>query len=775
MPNLVIVESPTKAGTIKSYLGSGYKVIASKGHVRDLPKSKLGVDIEDNFKTHYINIRGKGPLINELKKEAKAADRVFLATDPDREGEAISWHLAAALGLSLENTKRVTFNEITKTAVKTAIKNPRIIDMDLVNAQQTRRILDRIVGYKLSPFLWKTIRSGLSAGRVQSVAARIIVEREEEIRAFIPAEYWTIDCLLRTEKNESLKAKFYGDINGKIELCNENEALQVYNAVKNGLFSVRSLKKATRQKNPSPPFITSTLQQEASRKLGFHSQRIMKVAQELYEGVNIGSERGGVQGLITYMRTDSARISEEAAAAAKEYISQKFGLNYIPPSARIYKSKSTAQDAHEAIRPSNILYEPDAIKKFLTNDQYKLYKLIWSRFTSSQMASAELDTVAADILCSGYVFRASGYTIKFNGYLAVYDDNEGGSVSDNGTGETGNDIMEKTELPELKEGSPLSADKITPNRHFTEPPPRYTEASLIKFLEEKGIGRPSTYTPIITTIIARGYAEREGKALKPTPLGEITTKLMKEYFSDVVDYEFTAQMESNLDDIEHAQNDMNSVLNDFYKNFEKSLQLAENSVVKGDIEIPSEETDLICEKCGRQMVIKSGRYGRFAACPGYPECKNTKPLAADGSIAVPSEGEKTDIKCELCGSEMVLKTGRYGHFLACSKYPECKNTKKILKETGVLCPVCGGKILTKKSKKSVFYSCENYKTCNFSSWDLPLDEKCPACGQMLFSKKGKNQIVCHNKDCGYKRNTESKDDITAEIASSPDLIKNEDN
>ena len=569
MPNLVIVESPTKAGTIKSYLGSGYKVIASKGHVRDLPKSKLGVDIEDNFKTHYINIRGKGPLINELKKEAKASDKIFLATDPDREGEAISWHLAAALGISIENTKRVTFNEITKTAVKTAIKKPRIIDMDLVNSQQTRRILDRIVGYKLSPFLWKTVRSGLSAGRVQSVATRIIVEREEEIRTFIPAEYWTIDCLLKTEKNEPIKAKFFGDEDGKIELNNEAEAQNVFNAVKNGLFSVKSLKKATRFKNPSPPFITSTLQQEASRKLGFQSQRIMKVAQELYEGVNIGSEKGGMQGLITYMRTDSTRISDEAAAAAKEFITNKFGENYVPAAARIFKSKSTAQDAHEAIRPSNISFEPDAIKKALTSDQYKLYKLIWSRFAASQMASAELDTVSADIICSGYIFRTSGYTIKFNGYLAVYDDNESVAVSENGTNETGSNVMEKTELPELKEDDPLIADKVSPNCHFTEPPPRYTEASLIKFLEEKGIGRPSTYTPIITTIITRGYVEREGRALKPTPLGEVTTKLMTENFAGVVDYEFTAQMESNLDNIEHGLNDMNSVLNDFYKNFEK--------------------------------------------------------------------------------------------------------------------------------------------------------------------------------------------------------------
>lgn len=762
MPNLVIVESPTKAGTIKSYLGSGYKVIASKGHVRDLPKSTLGVDIEDNFKAHYINIRGKGPLINELKKEAKASEKVFLATDPDREGEAISWHLAAALGIPIEKTKRVTFNEITKTAVKTAIKKPRTIDMDLVNSQQARRILDRIVGYKLSPFLWKTVRGGLSAGRVQSVATRIIVEREEEIRAFVPVEYWTIECILKTDKNETIKAKFYGSADGKLELHSEAECQTILDALKSGTYTVSSIKKATRQKNPAPPFSTSTLQQEASRKLGFQSQRIMKVAQELYEGVNIGSDKGGVQGLITYMRTDSLRISEEASAAAREYIAKKYGSNFNPASPRVYKSRATAQDAHEAIRPSDLNIEPDVIKKSLTSDQYKLYKLIWSRFTASQMASAELDTVSAEIGNAGYIFRASGYTVKFPGYLAVYDDSENVAVGENGTAENGNPAMEKMSLPELNEGENLTSDKVEPNRHFTEPPPRYTEASLIKFLEEKGIGRPSTYTPIITTIITRGYVEREGKALKPTPLGEVTTKLMTENFSDVVDYEFTAQMEDSLDNIEHGKSDMNSVLSSFYSDFEKNLTRAESSITRGDIEIPVEETDIICEKCGRHMVIKNGRYGKFAACPGYPECKNTKPLARDGSVAETQKDEKTDIKCDLCGGDMILKTGRYGNFLACSHYPECKNTKQLVKETGVLCPLCGGKIVTKKSKKSVFYSCENYKTCKFSSWDLPLNEKCPSCGEMLFLKKGKNQIVCHNKECGYKRNAEPKEDVSSD-------------
>ncbi len=746
MPNLVIIESPSKIGTIKNCLGSGYKVIASKGHVRDLPKSTLGVDIDKNFAARYINIRGRGPLIAELKKEAKAADKIYLATDPDREGEAISWHLAAALDLPMERTKRVTFNELTKTAIRSAIKKPRSIDMDLVNSQQARRILDRIVGYKISPFLWKTVKSGLSAGRVQSVATRIIVDRENEIRIFVPVEYWTIDCILQKESGETFKSKFYGDSRGKIELESEEDAKRVLDAINKNKekFYVLSIKKSTRYKNPSPPFTTSTMQQEASKKLGFLSARIMKVAQELYEGINLGSENGGVLGLITYMRTDSLRVSDEASGIARDFIKEKYGEKYYPENPRVYKASSNSQDAHEAIRPAYLAHEPEKIKKYLTPDQYKLYKLIWTRFVASQMASAILDTVTADIACGDYVFRSSGYTVRFNGFMSIYDES---------------DDSDNTALPPLSENEKLNAKKIDPVQHFTEPPPRYTEASLIKFLEEKGIGRPSTYTPIITTIINRGYVEREGKILKPTVLGEVTTKLMTEYFPDILNYEFTAHMENSLDNIAHGESSIEGVLSGFYGDFKISLDKAQSSVGRGDIEVPPEETDIICEKCGSRMIIKNSRYGKFAACPGYPECKNTKTLNRDGSLKENAEPELTDEKCDLCGAQMIKKLGRYGSFYACSLYPKCKGTKQIQREIGVACPICGGKIITKKSKKSVFYSCENFEKCKFSSWDLPLNEKCPNCGEMLFRKKGKNQNICHNKSCNYKIETEAKENI----------------
>lgn len=744
--NLVIVESPAKASTIKSYLGSSYKVMASKGHVRDLPKSTLGVDIENNFTPKYINIRGKAPLINDLKKEAKNADKIFLATDPDREGEAISWHLATALNIPVDETKRVTFNEITKTAIKSAIKQARNIDMDLVNSQQARRILDRIVGYKLSPFLWQNVKNGLSAGRVQSVATRIIVEREEEIRAFIPREYWTIDTLLETSEGKSFTASFFGNAKTKkkAELKTESESIKIVDKVKNLPFTVLSVKKSVKQKNPAPPFITSTLQQEASYKLGFQSQRTMRVAQELYEGVNIGSENGGVQGLITYMRTDSTRVSSEAVSAAKAIITDKYGADYYPAKPRVFKSKSTSQDAHEAIRPANVALEPDMIKSFLSSDQYKLYKLIWNRFIACQMASALLDTVSADIVSDDYLFRASGYTIKFQGYMAVYEE-----YSDPKK-DKAEDTLLKSKLPDIKEGDILKLLKITPLQHFTEPPPRFTEASLVKFLEEKGIGRPSTYSPIITTIITRGYIVRENKVLKPTQLGELTTKLMIEYFPDIVDYKFTAHMEDELDNIENGELTITDVLNEFYNKFESRLNEANQSVSKSDIVIPVEETDIICDKCGSKMIIKHGRYGKFAACPNYPECKNTKPLVSDNQ-SEDTNVEKTDMKCDLCGKDMVIRRGRYGSFYACSDYPNCKNTKPIAKAIDVPCPLCGSKILSKQSKKkTIYYSCEKYPDCQFSSWDMPTNEKCPKCGKMLYRKKGKPQLICHDKDCGYK-------------------------
>ena len=760
MANLVIVESPSKASTIKGYLGSNYKVIASKGHVRDLPKSTLGVDIENNFEAHYINIRGKGDLIKDIKKEAKAANKIFLATDPDREGEAISWHLSVALGIPVEKTMRVTFNEVTKTAVKAAIKNPRQIDMSLVNAQQARRILDRIVGYKLSPFLWKNVRSGLSAGRVQSVATRIIVEREEEIRRFEPVEYWTIEALLADPEGKEFAVRFVGDKNGRIKLSCEEDAMRVLNAVKSKDFTVSSVKRSKKKKLPAPPFTTSTMQQEASRKLGFQSQKIMKIAQELYEGINIGAENGGVQGLITYMRTDSLRVSADAQNEAREYIEAKFGDKYNTAKPRNYKSNASAQDAHEAIRPSRVDIEPSMIKKYVTADQFKLYKLVWERFIASQMESATLSTVTADVEAADYIFRTSGYTVEFPGYMAVYEESE------DDTKVTADEVREEKNIriPELYEGEKVSPLSVDPSKHFTEPPARYNDASLIKSLEEMGIGRPSTFATIITTIIARNYVKRDGKALVPTPTGELTNKIMLESFPDIVNYKFTADMENDLDGIENGSTTMDVVLEEFWKGFGKELEEANKKMETSELEVPVEETDMICEKCGSRMVIKNGRYGKFAACPNYPKCRNTKPLVApkeDGEESEPKKLIIADFKCEKCGSDMVQRVGRYGSFFACIRYPECDFSKQKTRDIGVPCPKCGSKIIMKTGKKrTVFYSCEKYPECDFSSWDLPLNEKCPDCGQLLFRKKGQAMIVCHNKDCGYKRaveNTETEE------------------
>ncbi len=752
MANLVIVESPSKASTIKGYLGSNYKVVASKGHVRDLPKSTLGVDIENGFDAHYINIRGKGDLIKEIRKEAKAANKIFLATDPDREGEAISWHLAAALGIPIEKTMRVSFNEITKTAVKSAIKAPRQIDMNLVNAQQARRILDRILGYKLSPFLWKNVRSGLSAGRVQSVATRIIVEREEEIRNFVPVEYWTVDALLASSEDREFSVRFYGDRKGRVKLTCEEDAMRVVYAVTGEDFTVKSVKKSKKKKLPAPPFTTSTMQQEASKKLGFQSQKIMRIAQELYEGINVGAENGGVQGLITYMRTDSMRVSADAQNEARAYIEAKYGDKYNTTTPRTYKSRSGAQDAHEAIRPSRVDLEPAKIKKYVTADQFKLYKLIWERFIASQMESATLATVTADFDAEGYVFRTSGYTVDFPGYMAVYEESE------DDTRVNADEVKEQKNirLPDVKEGEKVSSKSIDPQKHFTEPPARYNDASLIKFLEEMGIGRPSTFATIITTIIARNYVKREGKSLVPTPTGELTNKLMLESFPNIIDYQFTAEMENDLDEIENGNTPMNAVLEHFWADFGKALEEAEKKMETQELEIPVEETDLICDKCGRRMVVKNGRYGKFAACPGYPQCKNTKPLVApkeeEGEAVEEKKPVIADFKCEKCGSDMVQRTGRFGTFFACVRYPECNFSKQKTREIGVPCPKCGSKIVIKTGKnRTVFYSCEKYPTCDFSSWDLPLNENCPECGEMLFRKKGQPTIICHNKACGFKK------------------------
>ena len=754
MTNLVIVESPAKANTIKSYLGQSYKVVASKGHVRDLPKSTMGIDIENDFEPHYINIRDKGDLIKELKKEAKKADRIFLATDPDREGEAISWHLAVALAIPVEKANRITFNEITKSAVKEAIKAPRTLDMDLVNAQQTRRIFDRIVGYKLSPFLWKKVKSGLSAGRVQSAATKIIVERENEIRAFNPQEYWTVEAIVETEKGAYISVRYFGDTatREKIDLACEADAEKVRSAVEGQPFTAVEVKKGTKIKSPAPPFTTSTLQQEASRKLNFQSQRTMRVAQELYEGINLGSD-GGVQGLITYMRTDSLRISAEAQNAARDYIVEKYGDKYCPENPRVYKSKASAQDAHEAIRPSSLKHDPQKVKKHLSTDQYRLYKLIWDRFIASQMEGAELATVTADFDCNGNLFRTRGYTVKFNGYMAVYEESQD---------EVDEDKNKK--LPPVQEGDILKNHSVQGTQHFTEPPARYTEASLIKFLEEKGIGRPSTYTPIITIITTRGYVSRDGKSLVPTPLGEVTTKLMTEHFPDIVDYKFTAGMEDRLDSIEAGDAEMISVLHSFYDGFKGELDRAMETVSKDDIEIPVEETDIICDLCGSKMIVKNGRFGKFAACPNYPTCKSTKPLVKKEVEEVEKKQEIAPFKCEICGSDMILRTGKFGSFYACIKYPECKFTKQKVRELGVKCPDCGSEIVTKFGRnRTVFYSCSKYPECNFSSWDMPTNETCPECGGMLFSKKGRNQLVCKKDGCTFKKEAPKTETVETEI------------
>ncbi len=751
MSYLVIVESPAKANTIKSYLGSNYKVIASKGHIRDLPKSSLGIDVDNNFEPHYINIRGKGDIIKELKKEAKSASRIFLATDPDREGEAISWHIADQLEIPITTPCRVTFNEITKSAVKDAIKNPRCIDMNLVNSQQARRILDRLVGFKLSELLWKTVKSGLSGGRVQSVATRIISEREDEIRSFVPSEYWTIDAQLVAESGECINARLYGNKSGKAKISNEKEANEVYEKLSSGSFAVRSVKHSEKQKMPSPPFTTSTLQQEASKRLGFQSQKIMKVAQELYDGLNLGSEFGGVQGLITYMRTDSLRISDVAKEACAEFIRANYGDEFLPKQKRNYKTGNNAQDAHEAIRPSNVNITPKDVRKHLSTDQYRLYKLIWELFVASQMQSAIFDTLSVEIENSGYIFKTGGYVIKSRGYLAVYEDTESYEDADG-------DNVNLTSLPSVKKAEKLAATNIIKQQRFTEPPARYTEASLIKFLEENGIGRPSTYAPIISIITSRQYVSRDGKSLVSTPLGDITTKYMKEHFPRIIDYEFTASMENSLDSIENNENTASEVLSGFYEKFEKELDAAAAEANKKEkISIPLEQSDVVCEKCGAKMVYKSGRYGKFLACPSFPKCRNTKALNKDG---VPVNEKVVEIelagfKCELCGADMVVRNGAFGTFYACKNYPACKHTKQKIVELDVPCPRCSSKIITRHGKgKMLFYSCERYPECDFSTWDMPLNEKCPDCGGMLYYRKSRRSVICKAKNCDYKRQEE---------------------
>ena len=693
MSKLVIVESPAKAHTIQKYLGPDYEVLASMGHVRDLPASRLSVDVKNDFAPNYENIKGKGELIKKLRNEAKKSDYVYLATDPDREGEAISWHLAQLLKLDETEQNRVTFNEITKSGIKYGMEHPRCIDQQLVDAQQARRVLDRIVGYEISPFLWKKIRKGLSAGRVQSVAVRLIVDREDEIRAFTPEEYWTLEALLAKQgaKTKPFTAKYYGTGGKKCEITSEEQANALKAAAEKEPFIIKSIKTGTRQKNPAPPFITSTLQQDASRRYGFQAKRTMKVAQELYEGINLPDM--GAVGLITYMRTDSLRISDEALSAAHDYIKRTYGDSYALAKPRTFRSKSNAQDGHEAIRPTMIELSPMKIKDSLSADQFKLYKLVWERFIASQMAACVQDTVSADITAGEHLFKASGFSVRFDGYTRLYTETQD------------NDEEQGTNLPRLEEGEQLNLKELKPGQHFTQPPPRYTEATLIRELEENGIGRPSTYAPTLSTILQRGYVEREGKALKPTIVGETVTRLMKEQFGKIVDVKFTAEMEKELDEVEEGKTEWVGMMHHFYDDFTEMLQSAEKNMEGTKMKIPDEETDIVCELCGRKMVVRHGKYGKFLACPGFPECKNTKTLQ---------------------------------------------------QETPGSCPRCGKKVLAKKSKTGrTYYGCEDNPACGFMTWDIPLEEKCPRCGSSLFKTTGRMKMIhCLKEGCGYEKSAQ---------------------
>lgn len=698
MSKLVIVESPAKAKTIRKYLGNGYEVTASMGHIRDLPASKLAIDVDNNYEPQYINIKGKGKLIKELKSLAKGSDEVFLATDPDREGEAISWHLANLLGLDPNTANRVTFGEITKKGVTQGMANPRVIDMDLFDAQQARRVLDRLVGYKLSPFLWRKVRRGLSAGRVQSVALRLIVDREKEIEKFVPVEYWNIDALLASNTvKKKFSARLTANANGKkLEIKNGEESAAIMDALDGATYTVSKVNRGKRKKTPAPPFITSTLQQEASRRLGFTATRTMRAAQILYEGVDIKGQ--GTTGLITYMRTDSLRIADEAVTAAQNYITGKYGDNYVCKFKRTYKSRSAtaAQDAHEAIRPTNPELTPEQVEQNITGDTAKLYRLIWSRFIASQMSDCLQDTVSVDITAAEYLFHASGYQVTFEGFTALYEE------------ATDEKAKKETALPPLEEGEVLKLKELTPEQKFTQPPARFTEAALIRALEENGIGRPSTYAPIITTISNRDYVEREQKKLKPTVLGRTISDLLEEQFPNIVDVTFSANMEKNLDIVENGKADWHNVIDVFYQDFAKTLEQAEENMKDQKIKIPDEETDEVCDLCGRNMVIKTGRYGKFLACPGFPDCKNTK---------------------------------------------------RIVKSTGGFCPKCGGKMLIRQSKRGrVYYGCEKNPECNFMTWNEPVTDRCPQCNNTLFKKGGKSSgvLLCEKEGCEYSRPIEQE-------------------
>jgi DNA topoisomerase-1 len=756
---LVVVESPAKAKTIKKYLGAGYTVKASVGHIMDLPKSKIGVDVENDFEPIYEVIESKKKVVAELKAAAKLADRILLATDPDREGEAIAWHIRTQFAKNKVPTFRVLFNEITKKAINEAIEKPLQLNQALYDAQQARRVLDRLVGYQISPILWKKVRRGLSAGRVQSVGVRLVVEREEQIRKFVPVEYWSLEADLKAALPPQFRSKLIKLDGKKAELGNAEATLPLVDQLKNEAFTVQSVEKKERRRNAPPPFITSKLQQEAANRLHFTAKKTMTLSQRLYEGVELGDE--GQTALITYMRTDSVRLSADAIASARGYIGERFGKDYLPPDPVVFKTKKSAQDAHEAIRPTNIEYPPERVQPFLERDMFRLYELIWNRFVACQMTPAVFDQTTADIQAGNAVFRATGQTTKFAGYLAVYGEqavsDEPAKIEEAGAEKMEGEDDEKgdlsRQLPPLESGQKLQLVQLIPEQHFTQPPPRFTEASLVKELEEKGIGRPSTYAAILSTIQDKEYVEKKENRFYPTELGKLVTELLMASFPTVMDVEFTAKMEGELDEVEEGSANWVKVLNEFYGPFKKTLVAADEQM--RDVKREEQKTDLVCEKCGSPMVIKWGRMGRFLACSGYPDCKNTKDFVEkDGKIEIALE-LPTDEKCPTCGKPMVNKRGRFGRFLACSDYPTCKTTKKItLKD--VVCPEDGGGLAERKSRfgKS-FWGCVNYPNCKFVAWDRPLGEPCPQCGsKYLLSKYSKREgafIACPNKECGYRR------------------------
>jgi DNA topoisomerase-1 len=739
--SLVIVESPAKVKTISKFLGKDYIVKASMGHIRDLPSSGLAVDVENNFKPEYVVIKGKKKLVNEIKKAAESVEQILIATDPDREGEAICWHLAHELKSTHIPINRITFNEITKTAVQNAIKHQGQINQDLVDSQQARRVLDRLVGYQISPILWKTIKRGLSAGRVQSVAVRLICDREDEILAFVPEEYWTIGAVLKGEKTNQFDAKLFEIEKKKVKIKNEEQAKSILKDLDGKEFIVDNIERKERKKNPVPPFITSRLQQDAARKLRFTVKATMRVAQDLYEGVDLGEE--GAVGLITYMRTDSTRVSKEAIDSVRDFINQSYGADYLPDQAVHYASKKGAQDAHEAIRPTSVEKTPASVKEFLSKDQYELYDLIWKRFVASQMKPAIFDVMTVDIKAGKCTFRANGSIIKFKGFISVYME----GIDDE------SDEDKEAILPELIVGQLLQLLNLIPEQHFTQPSPRYTEATLVKILEEKGIGRPSTYAAIISTIQDREYVTKEQGKFIPTEIGKLVNNALMKSFPDILDVEFTAKMESELDGIEEGKIKWVAVLKEFYGPFSKSLEDAPDK-----IKAEKETTDEVCDLCGKNMIIKFGRYGKFLACSGYPECKSTKQLS--GNDTKPAEPEPSDEICEKCGSPMVIRTSRYGSkFLSCSQYPKCKFTKPL--SMGVECPKpnCDGYIAEKRSKRGkFFYGCSKYPECDFVSWSKPVEKPCPKCNaKFLVEKTSKvkgNYLACATQDCGYTESEE---------------------